>query len=109
VNVSVLDKDTGKPLDGTVEVIRMVGREEVVQGRNPFLGGKATLDVPGTVRMRARVTGYKAATRSIFLDHQPLLQVALDMRAEHLTDARTFEKIAELLKSVKLEFALERE
>jgi hypothetical protein len=59
--------------------------------------------------MRARVTGYKAATRSIFLDHQPLLQVALDMRAEHLTDARTFEKIAELLKSVKLEFALERE
>lgn len=107
VGVTVADS-SGKPLEGVVEVVRMVGTEAVVESRTPFRGGKLSLDAPGTARLRIRVPGYQTKTQSIFMDYAPLRDLTLNMRPEQLTDWGTFEKIRGLLQGVSLEFRVER-
>jgi hypothetical protein len=108
VAASIVDGATGKPLDGVCEVLRMAGKQPVVESRSQFHGGKLALEAPGTARLRVRVDGYAAMTKSIFMDYPPLLNATLDMRPEQLTDWQTFEKIRKMLGEVALEFHLQR-
>ena len=107
VDVTVVD-NSGKPLDGDCEVIRMVGQEAVVESRSHFHAGKLSLDAPGTARLRVRVPGYKTAMQSILMDYAPLRDLTLNMRPEDLTAWGTFEKIRARLRQVSLEFHMER-
>jgi hypothetical protein len=107
VGVTVVDS-SGKALDGDCEIIRMVGKEAVVESRTHFRAGKLSLDAPGTARVRVRVPGYKTATQSILMDYAPLRDLTVNIRPEQLTDWGTFEKTREWLRQVSLEFHMER-
>jgi hypothetical protein len=107
VDVSVVDNN-GKALDGDCEIIRMVGKEAVVESRIPFRDGKLALDAPGTARLRVLVPGYKTAMQSILMDYAPLRDLTVNMRPEDLTEWGTFEKIRDLLGQVSLEFRMNR-
>jgi hypothetical protein len=107
VAVTVVD-GRGNPLDGDCEVIRMVGKEAVVESRTRFRGGKLSIDAPGTARLRVRVPGYKTAMQSILMDHAPLRNLILRMRPEQLTDWATFEEARERLRHASLDFRLDR-
>jgi hypothetical protein len=108
VTGSVLDASTGKALDGSVEVLRMVGKEPVVVSRSRTAGGRFELTTSGTARLRVEAPGYKPLARSVFLDSAPLLETATGLRPGQLTDWNTFEKVKTLLGHVALEFRLER-
>lgn len=108
VAATVVDPD-GKPLDGECEVLRMVGRDAIVESRVRFQGGKLTLDAPGTARIRIRAPGYQSATRSILFDYIPLRDLTVNLRPEQLTEWSTFTRIRELLAQVSLEFRMERQ
>jgi hypothetical protein len=107
VRVTVVD-GSGKALDGDCEIIRMVGKESVVESRTRFRAGKLSLDAPGTARLRIRVPGYKTAMKSILMDYAPLRDLTLNMSPEQLSDWGTFEKTRERLRQVSLEFHMER-
>jgi hypothetical protein len=103
--VTVVDS-RGTPLDGDCEVIRMVGKEAVVESRRRFHASKLALDAPGTARIRVHVPGYRTAMQSILMDYPPLRDLTVNMRPEQLTDWATFEEIRERLRHVALEFHL---
>ena len=107
VSVMVVDSGSGKPLAGTCEVLRMAGKEAVVDSRFRFRGGKISLDVPGTSRLRIQVPGYQPSTRSIFMDYAPVRDLTLNMRVEQLLDWGTFQKITDLLRHVDLKIRME--
>jgi hypothetical protein len=107
VAVTVVD-GRGNPLDGDCEVIRMVGKEAVVESRTRFRGGKLSIDAPGTARLRVRVPGYKTAMQSILMDDAPLRNLILKMRPEQLTDWATFDEARQRLRHASLQFQLDR-
>lgn len=96
----------GDPLAGEVDVIRLLGLTAVEQSEHAFSGGRFTLDVPGTARLRVRVPGFLPVTKSVFMDSPALLRITLNMREAELTDWGTFEEIKRLLRDVNLKFAL---
>ena len=107
VELGVIDS-SGRALDGDCEIIRMVGKEAVIESRIPFHAGTLSLEAPGTARLRVHVSGYKTATQSILMDYAPLRDLTVNMRPEQLTDWDTFERIRDLLRQVSLEFLMER-
>jgi hypothetical protein len=107
VDATVVDS-SGKALDGDCEILRMVGKEAVIESRIPFRAGKLTLDAPGIARLRVRVQGFKTATQSILMDYGPLRDLTVNMRPEDLTEWSTFERIRAGLRQVSLEFRMER-
>ncbi|MGH9397259.1 MAG: CehA/McbA family metallohydrolase [Terriglobia bacterium] len=106
VTGTVTDRATGKPLDGKLEVVRMVGLQPSQLSTQEFTGGRFTLDVPGTARLRIQAPGYAPLMKSVFMDYPPLLRMTLNMREAEITDWRTFEEIKYLLGSVRLNFQL---
>ncbi len=104
--LTVTDQATGAGLNGVCDVIRMAGRDGIKESEASFRSGRLRLRVPATARLRVRVPGYSSVTKSIFMDYAPLLESALSMRVERLEDWATFEEIREMLKHVRLDFAL---
>jgi hypothetical protein len=107
VDVAVVDTDR-KALDGDCEIIRMVGKEALVESQFRFRAGKLSVDTPGTARLRIRVPGYKTATQSILMEYPPLRDLIVNLRPGQLTDWNTFEQIRDRLSHVSLEFHMER-
>ncbi len=105
----VTDKDTGRPLGGTCEVIQMVGKTPVKQSERQVREGHFVAEVPGTARLCIRVPGYLPMMKSIFMDYAPLLNLTLNVHSSELIDWRTFEEIRGLLREVHLKFAMAKE
>ena len=103
---ATVEDESGRPLSGVCEVIRMVGKDAVKLSEVRFEGGRLALTCPATARLRVRAPGHAAVTRSIFMDYAPLLDTMLEMRAEALSDWATYEKIRALLGAVRLDFRL---
>jgi hypothetical protein len=108
VSATIVDAASGKPLDGDCVILRMDGREAIEESRVAFRGGRLTVDPPPTARLRVEAAGYAPMTRSIFMDYAPVRDLTLNLRVEQLTDWRTFDRVAELLRGVTLEFRLDR-
>ncbi len=106
VDLSVMDQATRAALSGVCDVIRMVGREPVKESETTFRSGHLRLRVPATARLRVRVPGYSSLTKSVFVDYTPLLESAFSMRVERLADWSTFKEIQEMLRHVRIGFAL---
>ena len=102
VTLSVRDASSSQPLDGECEVLRMIGRDAVVQSRAAFHHGALTIDVPATARLRVSAPGHAPAVKSVFIDDERLLDSVLNLRPEQLTDWSTFEKVRALLQGVPL-------
>lgn len=108
VSGTIVDAETGKPLDGSVETIHMVGKAAVIDSRSQSAAGKFKVAASGTARVRVQIPGYRPLTRSIFMDYAPLIEGATKMRPGQLTTWSTFENISEQLGKVSLEFRMER-
>ena len=104
----VTDRTTGKRLEGECEIVRMVGPTPFLISKPRFQGGRFTLEVPGTARVRVLVPGYQPMAKSVFMDYAPLLRMTLNLREAELTDWRTYEEIEHLLRNVTLDFPLSR-
>jgi hypothetical protein len=108
VAATVRDSQTQAPVDGVVEVLRMVGREEVKIAEHPFHDGRFEVTAPATSRLRVRAAGYRPEMKSVFMDFPPLLDLMLTMNADKLSDWNTFETVRRLLREVRLEYQLAR-
>jgi hypothetical protein len=95
-----------RPLDGTMEIVRMDGLKEVKTAEVRITGGRFVATVPATARLRARVPGYAPELKSIFMDYPPLLNGMLSMTPERLSDWETFESIRRTLGNVRIDFRL---
>jgi hypothetical protein len=104
----VRDGETGEPLAGVCEVVRMVGRQVVKESEHNFTNGAFALEVPATSRLRVRVPGYAPMMKSVFLDHARVRELTFGLRAGQLTDWSTYENVRELLRHVPLEFRLHK-
>jgi hypothetical protein len=106
VSGSVTSAD-GRPLDGTMDIIRMDGRKEVKTGEVRISGGRFEGTVPPTARLRATARGYAPELKSVFMDYPPLLDGMLNMTPERLSDWETFESIRRALGNVRIDFRLQ--
>ena len=102
VRLTVRDALTSNPLNGECEVLRMIGREPVVQSRTAFHNGELSIEVPATARLRISSRGYTPEVKSVFMDYRPLLDSVLNIRPEEIPEWSTFEKIRALLQNVAL-------
>jgi hypothetical protein len=112
VKLTVRDAATSKPLEGECEVLRMIGRrdsllrmigrEPAIESRTAFHNGQLTVEAPATARLRISAPGHTPVVKSIFVDDPRLLDSALHMRPEQLTDWRTFETVRAMLRDVEM-------
>jgi hypothetical protein len=105
---ATIQDENGTPLSGAIEIVRMDGRNAVVESATKFSGGRYEGRLKPAVRLRAVVPGYEPQLKSIFMDFDPLLQLTLTMNAEQLSTWSTYEQIRRLLDDVRLEFKLKR-
>ncbi len=109
VEGTIVDAQTGALLDATVELIAMDGQIPVKQSETHAAGGRFSLTVPATARLRVRIPGYDPAMKSVFMDCGPLLKTMLEMTPERLSDWRLYDQIREQLHSVRLDFSMRRQ
>jgi hypothetical protein len=106
VEVRVTAAGGGDVLQGTYEVLEMIGREPKVQSTGEFTGGHATFSAPATSRIRVKASGYESATKSIFVDTPALLNPTLEMQLPALLDWATYEDVRKALSRVQLKFEM---
>jgi len=107
VRVRVLDAATGRPLDATlVEVADVAGDAPLDGARHTLAGGQGTLEIPGTVRLRAEAPGRAPLTLSPVLDDPELIGLVTGLDADALLDWATFERLRARLAALELTFRL---
>ncbi|HVJ06955.1 MAG TPA: CehA/McbA family metallohydrolase [Acidisarcina sp.] len=102
VELQVVASGSGKPLDGSYEILNMIGRESTLLSKGEFTGGRVTFNAPATARIRVRASGYESAMKSIFIDTPALLNSTLEMQLAELLDWATFEKVKKALDQIQL-------
>jgi hypothetical protein len=107
VELQVVAAGSGKPLDGSYEVLEMIGREPKVVNTGEFSGGRVTFNAPATARIRIRASGCETAMKSIFIDTPALLNSTLEMQLPELLDWATYEKVRKTLNQIQLKFELQ--
>jgi hypothetical protein len=107
VEVQVAAVAVGTPLDGSYEVVEMIGREPKVLSAGKFTGGRATFHAPATSRIRVKASGYESTTKSIFMDTPSLFNSALEMQLSGLLYWETYEDIQKMLGQIQLKFELQ--
>jgi hypothetical protein len=108
VRVGVMDAGSGSRLRATLTEVTYVA-DGPRPGMRHEIEGEGTLVIPGTVRLRAEVEGYRSQTLSPFLDYAPLLEFITGLGPDELLDWRTYEEVRRMLGEVELTFRLERE
>ena len=109
VEVQVTAFGIGKSLDGSYEILEMIGREPKVLSTGEFTGGRATFSAPATSRIRVKASGYESTTKSIFIDTPALLDTTLEMQLQRLPtllDWDTYEDIRKTLGQIQLKFEM---
>lgn len=104
-----LANESGEPIEGICEVLRMVGSRPVVQSRHQVRNGSLAVQAPATARLRLSSPGRQSETRSIFADTPALLQNAFDIRDDQLPDWATYERIKQLLANVRMDVRLRKQ
>jgi hypothetical protein len=107
VEVQVTTIGVGTLLNGSYEVLEMIGREPKVLSKGNFTGGRATLSAPATSRIRVRASGYESETKSIFIDTPALLNSTLEMPLGGLLYWSTYEGIQKTLRQIQLNFEMQ--
>jgi hypothetical protein len=106
VELQVVAASTGNPLNGSYEVIEMIGREPKVVSSGEIASGHAAFSAPATSRIRVRASGCEPAMKSIFIDTPALLNATLDIQPEGLLDWSTFENVRKTLRQIQLRFEM---
>jgi len=106
VELQVVASGTGKPLDGSYEVLEMIGREPKVLKMGEFTSGHGTISAPATARIRVRVPGCEVSMKSIFMDTPSLLNATIGMQLSSLLDWATYEDMRKALSQIQLKFEM---
>jgi hypothetical protein len=102
----VVAADSAKPLDGSYEVIEMIGREPKVVNKGEFTGGRITFKAPATARIRVQSPGCETTEKSIFIDTPDLLNSTLEIQPEGILDWATYERVKKTLSHIQLKFEM---
>ncbi|HPS08205.1 MAG TPA: hypothetical protein PLG22_11780, partial [Kiritimatiellia bacterium] len=95
------------PLDATlVEVADAAGDAPRAGARHTLAGGQGTLEIPGTVRLRAEAPGRAPLTLSPVLDDPELIGMVIRLGDADLLDWATFERLRARLAALELTFRL---
>jgi len=108
VRVGIEDAQTGNPLSGVITEVQYFGPVGQSGPAHAVKAGETTLQVPGTVRLRAEVDGYAPLVLSPFFDSPELVSRITGLTDDELGDWKTFEEIREMLNQVTLKFRLKR-
>jgi hypothetical protein len=106
VKINVVKSGSGEPLDGTYEVVEMIGRVPRVQNKGTVRGGSATIVAPPTARIRISVDGFNSEMKSIFMDTPELLNLTTELQLSQIIDWSTYETIRKSLSEIKLDFEM---
>jgi hypothetical protein len=106
VELLVVAIDSSRPLDGSYEVIEMIGREPKVLNKGHFTEGRVTFSAPATARIRVQSPGCEAAMKSIFIDTPALLNSTLEIQPEGILDWASYEAVKKTLNHIQLKFAM---
>lgn len=107
VRARVHDAVSGKPLDAAlVEVADLASGAPRDLACHTAPGGQATLDIPGTVRLRAEAPGHAPLTLSPIYDCPALAEAVTRLGDADLLDWQTYERTRALLASIELVFSL---
>jgi len=105
--VHVVDAMSGKPLDAALVEVTGIASDAPRDGaRHAVAGRQSTLNVPGTVRLRAEAPGHEPLTLSPVLDSPALIDAVTRLSDRDLLDWATFERLRTLLANVELTFRL---
>jgi hypothetical protein len=107
VDLHVATAGSGRPLDGSYEVLDMIGRKPRILHTGQFTGGGVRFDAPATARIRVRASGCEPAMKSIFIDTPDLLKSTLEIQLPELLDWATYEKVRETLLQIQLKFEMQ--
>ncbi len=108
VTCTMKDKVSGEPLNGSYEIVQMVGREPHTLDSGPVVEGKAAFSAPATARIRVKASGYTSQMKSIFMDTPALLGLTIDIQPHQILDWATYEEIRRILGKISLDFALQK-
>ncbi len=106
VRVRIADATDGHPLDAALTEIFDVASTPRDGARHPVAGGQGTLDIPGTVRLRAEAPGYAPLTLSPVYDCPALVEAITRLEDHDLLDWETYERTRTLLSTIDLTFNL---
>jgi hypothetical protein len=106
VELQLVAAGTGKPLNGSYEVVEMIGREPKVVNSGEIASGHTAFSAPATSRIRVRASGCEPAMKSIFIDTPALLNATLEIQPEGLLDWTTYENVRKALRQIQLKFEM---
>lgn len=106
--ITLMDAETGAPLSGAVTEVEYHGTIPRSGKVHPAREGRASVAVPGTMRLRAESPGYEAQTQSLFLDNPALVEFITRLGDDDLLEWRTYERARDLAQQTSLTFRLKR-
>ena len=106
VKINVVKAGSGEPLDGSYEVIEMIGRVPSVRGTGEVKSGSATIVASPTARIRISVGGFNSEMKSIFMDTPELLNLTTELQLDEIIQWSTYETIRKILSEIKLNFEM---
>jgi hypothetical protein len=108
VDARIVDADTQAPLSGSLIEVAYLGTLAHDSKRVGFGGGRETLIIPGTIRLRAEVRGYAPAVLSPILENARLMAFITQLTDGDLLDWKTFERVRQESSKVELLFKLRK-
>ncbi|MBT3342223.1 MAG: CehA/McbA family metallohydrolase [Gemmatimonadetes bacterium] len=107
VQATVVDAETGRPLDGRLEFVAFDKEQVEVCQTQTFSDGSFNGQVAGDLRLRAVVEGYHDMILSPILDFPEIYrEILAGIRREDLADPAYYVKLREALDRVELSFAM---
>lgn len=106
LDLNVVKAGSGEPLDGTYEVVQMIGREPRIIGTGAVESGRATVTAPPTSRIRIHAPGYESQMKSIFIDTPELLNLTMELQLADLVNWRTYETVRSILQKISFTYEM---
>jgi len=108
IHARIVDADSGKALAGRLTEMTYSGPVAREGRRHDLATGEGTINVPGTVRIRAEAAGYSPLTLSPIYDNPELTETITQMSDQELLSWDTFEKIRWQLGKIELTFRMKK-
>ena len=109
VRVRVVDAADGRALDATVTEVSDGASAPRDGARHALAGGKGSLAIAGTLRLRAEAPGYVPLCLSPVVDSPGLFETLARFEEQDLLSWATYERLRVMLGSLELEFKLRRQ
>lgn len=107
VNLRLSASGSGEALDGTYEVVEMIGRRPRVISTGEVKAGKATISTPAPARVRVSARDHTPQMKSIFMDTPELIKLTTEMQLADLVEWTTYERVRKILSGIDLHYVMQ--